>query len=1120
MLSGIRAALAGRYVLEREVGRGSTAAVYAARDIKHGRRVAVKVVASDVASTLGTQRFLQEIRTTARLNHPHILPLFDSGEGEGFIYYTMPLVEGESLRQRMERQGAMALELVMPLITQVAGALTHAHSLGIIHRDLKPENILVAEQEHVWVADFGLARALASAADHRLTGRAMAVGSPLYMSPEQAAGESDVDARSDIYSLGCIAFELLCGSPPFTARSVSALLARHLSEPAPSARARRGDVPAAVDAALTRAMAKDRLQRFATARDFAAAMKAGTDGSVSVSTAPRPSASVASPAPHAAVSHAGRQSLPGRGIWDAVRAFLERVRQLFGRGGTEVAEAAESSNAPPPTGAEQQTRPAIPGSATPFIGREQELREVRELLCESDERLVTVIGPGGVGKTRLALQAAEQIAPTFRDGVAYAALSGLASPDLLVPSIAEALGVQLSRREDPLDELRGYLSSKQLLLVLDNFEHLRDAAGLLSRMLDRAPELRILVTSRERLNLQHERLLALDGLEVQDGEADGDAVILFVTGARRIERHFQLTDDNRTEITRICQLLCGIPLAIELAAGWVRALSCAEILVELERDLDVLSSEAPDVAKRHHSLRATFDASWRLLSAAEQRALARLAVFRSAFDRHAAAQVAEADAALLRQLVDKSLLSRRGERLLMLEVVRTYALERLAEDPNAERRAHERHLAFFSKMLQSEEGGVKRADAGAIQRIADSIDDIRAAWEYAVQTQNARSLLQAMGGLFQFYDTRGWAREGAEVFARTSASLDDGAGQQDLPGPIRLTAARLVVRTGVFLHRLGELESAESLLRRGVAAARELDEGSELWLALHWLGAVRLGMGDYTEAERLHQEAWALAQANDDRHSIGWSTTYLGNVKWAQGEFTEATRLFSDSLQLLEEEHDLNGMWVCLNNLGVLAASRQHYREAQRRFREALALQPELKNPRFNAQALHNLGAAARELGDFADARQWLREALDIAEPMGYQSIAGMTLVGLAELAILEGDDAAALAAVHRALRTAAAAHNDPLALEALLTVARLRLRQGDARGAAELATGIAEHPGSDGDVRRRTSELLAEVGAARPSHQEPLDLASVTEQILGKTYRPVAVRRRHHMNTQAAGER
>ncbi|MEX1184751.1 MAG: serine/threonine-protein kinase [Gemmatimonadota bacterium] len=288
MLTGVRSALAGRYAVERELGRGATAIVYAARDLKHGRRVALKVVEPHVATTLGTDRFLQEIRTTAGLNHPHILPLFDSGEAGGFMYYTMPLVEGESLRDRLDRSGRIQLEVVLPLGAQIADALSYAHSAGIVHRDIKPENIMVGAHEHVWVADFGLARALTSAADHRLTGTGLAVGSPQYMSPEQAAGETDIDGRSDIYSLACILFEALCGEPPFTAGSVSSLLARHLSEAAPSIRDRCPDIPAPVDAALRQAMAKDPSHRFRRADEFLAAMHGQASPSVDLSTATAP----------------------------------------------------------------------------------------------------------------------------------------------------------------------------------------------------------------------------------------------------------------------------------------------------------------------------------------------------------------------------------------------------------------------------------------------------------------------------------------------------------------------------------------------------------------------------------------------------------------------------------------------------------------------------------------------------------------------------------------------------------------------------------------------------------------------------------------------------------------
>ncbi|HEX6306860.1 MAG TPA: protein kinase [Longimicrobiales bacterium] len=1158
MLTSIRAALAGHYVLEREIGHGSAAVVYAARDLKHGRAVALKVLRPEVVNALGTRRFLQEIRTTARLSHPNILPLFDSGEAGEFLYYTMPLVRGESLRDRMVRQGRMPLHVALPLLRQIASALTYAHSERIVHRDIKPENVLIGDQEHVWVADFGLARALATASDQRLTGTAMAVGSPLYISPEQAAGQTDVDARSDIYSLGCITFELLCGEPPFTAATVPALLARHMSEPPPSIRACCPSLPAGIDDVLGRALAKDRTRRFADAVEFAGMLELQVDRRA-------PAAPAAGASPVAApVAVPERDSLPprsagGGGKLERMRLLLDELMRrkvvtvvlayaaaaagamqvvdviaprmnlpdaavsmviLLAAAGLPLAamlawlydrsaegRSFERRDAAEPVAAAAVEAPvvdaappawhgaALPTAATPFIGREEELRELQEMLRSSPCRLVTVTGTGGVGKTRLALHTAAAEAARYRDGAAYVALSGLAAPELLVPALAESLGIQLSRRNDPLDEVKAFLRDKELLFVVDNFEHMRSEAAVLPALLDHAPGLRLLVTSRERLDLRHETLITLGGLPLSGGDGMSDAEKLFVAGAQRLDRHFQLDDDNRGYVARICALLGGIPLAIELASTWVRALSCAEILAEIRRDLDTLSSEAPDLEARHRSLRATFDASWRLLQPYEQAALLRLAVFRSSFDRAAAEQVAAADAQLLRQLVDKSLLTRAGDRLLMLDVVRAYALQRLSADPVMERHAQERHLACLTEVLRSLQHGAQRGEATAIARIAAAIDDVRAAWSYATQSSNTTALLRAMDGLFYFYEVRGWAREGADAFARASAAV--GRSGQPTSRLARLAATRLDARHAVFLHRLGELRDAESLLRRAAAALRELEEPADLSFALHRLGAVRHEMGDYGEAERLHSEARSLAQQLNDRLAVGWSMTYLGNVSWSRGEIDAATRLYTEALELLREEHDLNGMWVTLNNLGVIAATREQYEEARRRFREGLALQSELRNDRFKAYALHNLGSTARDLGDLAQARQWLTESLEISERMGYESMVGLTLVQLADLGIREGDESGALAALHRALRSAVVMRNDPLALEALLNVARLRKRQGDRPGALELATAIAVHPGSDDDARRRATELIEQLGGRQQQSPDVSDLATLIEGVL-----------------------
>ena len=271
----LTAALTGRYAIEREIGRGGMATVYLARDIKHDRDVAIKALRPDLAAALGAERFLAEVKLTARLDHPHILTLIDSGDAGGILFYVMPLVRGESLRARLDRERQLGLDETVRLARQVASALDYAHRQGVIHRDIKPENILLQEGEAI-LTDFGIALAVSQAGGERLTGTGLSLGTPSYMSPEQAAGDRTVDARSDIYALGAVTYEMLTGEPPVTGASVQAIIAKLMTEPPTPVRVLRETVSSSLDAAVMRALAKAPMDRFATAREFADALTAKT----------------------------------------------------------------------------------------------------------------------------------------------------------------------------------------------------------------------------------------------------------------------------------------------------------------------------------------------------------------------------------------------------------------------------------------------------------------------------------------------------------------------------------------------------------------------------------------------------------------------------------------------------------------------------------------------------------------------------------------------------------------------------------------------------------------------------------------------------------------------------
>ena len=278
-IAPLQAAVADRYLFEREVGRGGMATVYLARDLRHHRKVAIKVLKPEIGAMLGPERFLREIQVTAQLTHPHILPVHDSGTADGLLYYVMPYVDGESLRDRLRRERQLAIDEALQLIRSVADALEYAHGRGVIHRDIKPENILIQAGQAV-VSDFGIALTVKDTQGERLTGVGLSMGTPAYMSPEQAMGAREPDVRSDVYSLACVLYEALVGEPPYTAITPQALIAKRLADPVPSVRRLRPTIPAGVDEAIAKALAKVPADRFGSARAFADALfKSGDGGS-------------------------------------------------------------------------------------------------------------------------------------------------------------------------------------------------------------------------------------------------------------------------------------------------------------------------------------------------------------------------------------------------------------------------------------------------------------------------------------------------------------------------------------------------------------------------------------------------------------------------------------------------------------------------------------------------------------------------------------------------------------------------------------------------------------------------------------------------------------------------
>ncbi|MBI1878963.1 MAG: NACHT domain-containing protein, partial [Chloroflexi bacterium] len=441
----------------------------------------------------------------------------------------------------------------------------------------------------------------------------------------------------------------------------------------------------------------------------------------------------------------------------------------------------------------------LPVQATPFVGRERELAELSRQLANPACRLLTLTGPGGIGKTRLALKVAEEQARTgyFLDGVYYVALAALSSANFLVSTLATVLNFTFYSNKDPQLQLLNYLRDKEMLLILDSFEHLLTPSwegGLLIEIVQRAAGVKLLVTSQQRLNLQGEWVFEIQGLSFPEvGEAalsqpatppaeppeHYSAVQLFLQSAQRVQAGFTLSSVDQPFILRICQLVAGVPLGIELAAAWVRVLSCQDIVREIEQGLDFLSVTHRDLPERQQSLRAVFEHSWRLLSEAEQHILKKLAVFPGGFRREAAEQVAQARLPLLTALSDKSLLrwsaanqNQPIERYEIHELVRQYVLEKLQVDPAATTLGCNQHSAYFAAFLQQREARLQgRQQKVALAEIGQEIENIRAAWGWLLSQPKVAAIEQCLNTLFLFYEIRGWYEEGTDIFAHAAVAL-------------------------------------------------------------------------------------------------------------------------------------------------------------------------------------------------------------------------------------------------------------------------------------------------------------------------------------------------------------
>jgi predicted ATPase len=971
----------GPYEIVTPLGSGGMGEVYRARDARLGREVAIKVLPEELSSDRERlSRFEREARSASALNHPNIVTIYDIGQSGSISYIAMELVEGKTIRELIAAD-ALPLRKLLEIGSQAAEGLARAHSGGIVHRDLKPENLMVSKDGFVKILDFGLAKLIApvsggrsqlETADGCETAGGVVLGTASYMSPEQSSGRP-LDFRSDLFSLGSVLYEMAAGRRAFQKETAAETLAAIIREEPEPIGSVNARLPAPLCWIIERCLQKDPEERYASTRDLAQDLAAVRDRFQEVSPRARPA--------HAA---------------------------------------------------------GLPAQRTGFVGRARECAALKEILLKPDVSLVTLTGPGGIGKTRLGLEVAREAAGDFPGGVHFVPLAPVGDPDAIPATISQALGLREGASGPPLTALREYLHTsarEPMLLLLDGFEHLIAAASMVAELVEVAPKLKFLVTSRSPLHIYGEHEYPVPPLAVGDLTAGveelsrSDAVSLFFHRAAAVKPSFALTEENATAIAEICARLDGLPLAIELAAARVKLLSPAAMRTRLEKRLQLLTGGARDLPARQQTLRGAIDWSHDLLGPAEQKLFRRLSVFVGGCTLEAAEAVCDTKSDLgldlldgIDSLMDKSLLQKiepaGGEpRFVMLETIREYGLERLASSGEEllTRRAHAAYCVVFAEdndsersrgfgKLQEPARGPIEDGSGWLDRLEAEHDNFRAALDWLIENGEADWGLRLGAALFQFWEEREYLAEGRERLGQLLT----------LPGaaPPTRVRARAVFAAGVLA---GEPAASRAFFDESLRINRELGDRRGIAVGLNALAVGAQQQGDLPRSRALLEESLVLWRNLGDSVAVVRGLSNLANVARLDRAFVEALALFEECLSISRQIGDRAGMAWALNHKGDVAREQGDAASARSSYEQSLAMFRELGDRWGIAGSLGDLGNLEREQGDFAGAHRLYRESLEVFRELDHRR-------GVARILDCFAAAAAARSLPERSLRLAGAA--------------------------------------------------------------------------------------------------
>ncbi len=936
----------GHYTLGDKLGVGGMGTVYLGTDTRTDTIVAIKELKTEIATPEIIERFRREGEALRDLNHPNIVKMLDMFEHDEKHYLVMEYMSGGDLSDLI-KQGAIPVEKCVDMAIDLADALTRAHRLDIIHRDLKPANVLIGDDGVLRLTDFGVAHV---GSKDRVTDTDAIVGTIDYLPPE--AFDGIFDARGDIWAFGVMLFEMLSGERPFSGSTIYETLQAITTAPIPDLEALCSSAPVSLVDLVYRMLERDIQTRIPSVRRIGSELEDIQHGRESINT-----------------------PQPARFETDIPDFTLLPKHNL-------------------------------PAQATPFVGREHELDELEELVKSPSIRLITIVAQGGMGKTRLSLELAQRSidATLFDDGVYFVELAPLSDADSIPNAIGDACGFQFLGEGTPKEQLLSILSQRNILLVLDNYEHLPDGFGLVSDILKSAPDVQIVVTSRQAVSQAGEALFYLSGMDFPDFESPDDAfdyaaVKLFMNSAKRAQPSFELTDETLDYVSRICKLVQGMPLGIVLAASWLTILNISEIADEIQGGLDFLETDETALPERQRSIRAVMDYSWEQMTETEQTVFMKLSVFRGGFTRDAAQEVAGANLRVLMSLAKKSLIRRNANtgRYVIHELLRQYAEIKLTDNSLTDD-VYNAHLRYFAQFMANRTLDIKgRRQIDCFEEIDNDFDNILKAWQRAEANGEPKPLLEMIETLALYCEMMAMKQTIAPIVESTLHHFN--LFNNDVSELNRLRVFYLYIMSyenRMFAPHLSEL------LEKSMSIAVSQNNKFEQMLCYYMLGTPH--HNEYAKVTKPNLEAAIDIATNlDDLFYVGRSLRELHIISLWNFQ-SEAEEIRKQHYKIIEQISDVHGFGHVKYYEYVRDWLSGDLQSAKHNIHETLSFCQVSRDIKSIGVGQFSAGVVYMDLADFDNAEHYLKLGLDAQSKINFEVSHSYMYAVLGEIELLRGN--------------------------------------------------------------------------------------------------------------------